>query len=449
MEIVDAPEQGVAGHENPPPTNAKFPPTWAITLEKFSATITLAKKIEKFKPKYTTQLRRKYDILYKIAEVLEVSHHCLRNRLNISKKIDGFDIDHGDFYCLGDFLRDQKIFELATVKIEVDSKGYYTDSLDQIWCTIGGFYKSLPPEIKEKTSETAIRNRISHINIPSARARTGNQKINNIYLETDLKEKVLSSILNPIKVDETGFFTDKEGLFGKPGESYAERKTWKKEKGVKNHALNKGAETTFGGWEKVPAITAKGRGGRLNCVLYSKATINQILSYILNAKNKIINGECEVETAQDPSALQEVTAATREFIKRVYVTITRLGREVPISLISINKRLREKECPVTTGIDRQTGEELLIFDLEKAREIFAAQIRVVVKTAETGDVRENGDRYLTIKRFLDEHPEIIQSVLYRKTKKDNGLIKLKRRDPGNNRIVALFKERDLKRVAGI
>lgn len=330
--------------------------------------------------------------------------------------------------CIDDLNAQPIIAARLNDGIEVDEYGYYNDD-EGSWCTINAFWDSLLPGIKEKTNKWSLLEKAKkHCKSKVAKSRHGIPGAQ-IFLASELVEKILDVADPELRVDKkTGYCLDKDG------EKWSTINGWAKLMGVKRNAIYVGIKKTYGSTDDVPHKEGFNSVGRKD-LLYCETVIKRILAYILEAKIQVTNG------------IYRVMDETGQRVLGVYHSVGKLQETIPVSDKRIHKKLADINCPNLTGIDRQSGGKVKVYEVEAARAAFRKQIDTVLETDSEGEV-ENDPQYgrlLTVTKYLSEHPGT-SIRKFARALRASSIRCIKRRDTSLGRIIKLYPVRDLDRL---
>ncbi len=384
---------------------------------------------------HVTRAGRHYAKVSVAAAVLEVSSEVVRRRLD-KAGVKTLPRRSGVLVSIEDLAVDPLIHARAHAEIKVDANGYHIDE-EGVWCTVDAFFENLDDEIKSQTTKQAVLIQAQrHCRSKEAVDRFGRPGAN-IYLYDELFSKGLAllrigKIINPNTrhcVDEVG-------------EKWGSKRFWIDYFNVTNHALEKGVKLIYGSWDKVPSEPGRNtvlRKGKVNLQkripVFSETTIRRILSYILDAEIKVIDG------------VYKIIDETGKSARAVYHSATKLSSEIPLDRDYIHAKLMRESCPFLDGVDRHSGADVRVFGVNRAREIFSVQIAIVTTTDIDGEY--NDDHYgrcMTIERYCEENEHIKRDAL-EKLIEEHRPVRLRRRDARNNLIVFLYPKDYLDRIS--
>jgi len=324
--------------------------------------------------------------------------------------------------------------------VKVDKDGYYYDEgydeesggqESKIWCTINAFFKTLKPEVKERTSQVAIR-RYAKKSCKSmaaldswGRLNDDNEVLARVYPLEELKK--LPIVTSEIRVDpETGIYTDENG------EEWASRRTWVKVCGVIPRALDKGISQTFGSVENMTTLKGFGNAKRMDD-LYCEAEIIKALAYIFEAEHLSVD---DVTTT-----IEEVNGGVHETIYLSQKELVTLFPEEEVPRYRY-PRVMKKEGRVDS-VDRSHGGNVPSFEIKTIQRTFSDRINTVLESEVQPE--EAHGQVLTLEEYFTLNPETLKD-------KDQILISLDmvarfRQISEDGRIRYTYPEKELDQIA--
>lgn len=376
-----------------------------------------------------TKSGRRYASLRHISFIWEISKDYLQRRRDSVHRIKR---NGADRYCIDDFEAKEDVHKKVNAEIEVDENGCYEDEIGT-WITFKAYWKLLPEDVRGRTSYAAIFRQACRLCKSKKALNRNGVPDTEIFPLEDLEKHALALVNEGVRVDKTtGVYTSPEG------EKYTTREYWQRLKKVTRGALDRGLkDTSYKTWDKVPTIDGLA-ASEAKAKLISETVIDEILAYIFQARRIIFSG-----------IYTDIEGPTGKILGEYY-TIPKLQRECDVSKTYVHQVLRGEECETTTAIDRKTGRERNVFNIETARELLRNHLSKVVETNEDGEcIDPRRGRAITLTRYCEENPEIddlTTKIAFWGEVESCQIAHLRRRDLRNRRIVTLYFVSDLDRI---
>lgn len=309
----------------------------------------------------------------------------------------------------------------------MDEDGFVNEE-GKLSTSIWNFYQAEREETRAMVSITIFGKHLSITGIPFKFAIDRRGRDNTKVYDVDEMAEVLRMLLEKRQLQKKIRAT--KGLYKHPELGFCGAKdTLANYFEVSEHAFK--PRVDWGTIPSTPGITAHGR----HETLYQVAAVKKCLKDIFEAKNSIVHGECHIDGTNFITAVRFTEKHT-------------LGINPMAALDRLQKHLAQVQGAMTEGIDRKSGDKLIIMNEELALEIF--EIRLSVKTKRTKGRDEFMDarkgRCVLLKKFLSEHrefPRVARTKFYEAVADGSLNLRPLIRINSLNQVCKFYPEKDL------